>query len=77
MDLTNEKWITIRDFPNYEISNYGRVRRQEREDADSWGRDRYYDRQFIKPHNGNVILWRDGLSSCRSVKKLQKIAFGE
>lgn len=43
-----EEWRIIKDFPNYEVSNQGRVRSIDRELIDSWGR-RYYKRgQILK-----------------------------
>ena len=44
----NEIWKLIDDFPNYEVSTYGRVRSIDRDYVDSWGRLYHKTGQLLK-----------------------------
>lgn len=60
--MSLELWEPIEEFPNYSISNRGRVRNLR-------------DDRYIQPHVNNsghlyVPLWKDGLQKNRTVSKL-------
>lgn len=43
-----EEWKTIEEYPEYEISTYGRVRSKDRDCIDSWNRHYYLKGKLIK-----------------------------
>lgn len=57
-----EVFVPIKEFPEYSISSMKRV-------------IRIADKKLLKPTNGKVALYRDGIRYDRSVSKLYRLAF--
>ena len=47
--MVDEVWTTIKDFPTYEVSTYGRVRSIDRDYVDSLGKHKHKTGQILKP----------------------------
>ncbi len=91
IDLPDEEWELIKDFENYAISNYGRVKSLERAVINSYGREtllperimklqtnRYYN-NYLKSHFYAVKcgLFSEGKSYGKSVARLVYYHFVE
>lgn len=69
-----EEWKTIKDYDEYEVSNYGRVRSKDRTFVDSCGRTYHKQGQIIKleyqtTKNGYIQVMV-GISSKRKTHRL-------
>lgn len=60
--MTEEIWKKIPNYPAYEVSNKGRIRRVP-------------DISYIKPYRGSVVLSKDDVQKHYSVKKLVRMLF--
>jgi len=78
MNNNKEIWKTIPDYPNYEVSNYGRVRSKDRT-IKQYGHKQYYSRhmpsKILKPRMqkcGYLLVWLsfNGKSKPFSVHRL-------
>lgn len=47
--MEEERWIEIKNFPNYEVSNFGRVKSKCRTHINSLGRRRIIKERILKP----------------------------
>lgn len=70
----NNIWKDVKDFPNYQISKDGHIKRL----AYRQTRIKNYPEKLVPTRSdGNVMIFHNGNSYCRSAKKLKRIAFGE
>lgn len=76
--LTNEKWSSVPNYQNYEVSNFGRVRSKERTVL-QFGHKQFYTRvmkgRILKPRlqkSGYLLVWlsKDGNSKPFSIHRL-------
>ena len=66
-----EVWKTIKDFDNYEVSNYGNVRRKKCEIIHSNGVKAHYNQKSIKQENVRYGYKRVTLSQSNIQKRYQ------
>lgn len=83
IELYNEEWREIHDYPNYEVSNFGRVRSKERE-VTQFGHKKNYTRikkgkvlQQRKQNAGYLVVWLsvEGKKKAITVHRLVATAF--
>lgn len=83
IELFNEEWREIHDYPNYEVSNFGRVRSKERE-VTQFGHKKNYTRimkgkvlQQRKQNAGYLVVWLsvEGKKKAITVHRLVATAF--
>lgn len=82
--MSDERWLPIEDYPDYEVSDHGRVRSLNREVTSRWGTPRRLPGRALKPvmvgnnRNGKycaVSLYRDGQSRQFLIHLLVLMAF--
>ena len=66
-NFVRSEWVTIKEFPKYEINALGIIRK----------RDNQVQVSTIVSHIETVKLPKDGKRYLRSVRKLTRIAFPE
>lgn len=74
-NFENEIWLPITDFPNYQISNYGRVKSLERTIIMPNGGTKYIPEKILKPHQNNngyliVFLHNNGKQKAVSIHRI-------
>lgn len=84
-DYFNERWVVVEEFPNYEVSDHGRVRSVGRLRVDTLGRSRFWSVVILKQrltHDGysNLMLYhlrngKYGNGYTRTVHRLVAKAF--
>lgn len=75
-----EIWKTIEDYPNYQVSNLGRVKSLAREWIVGIGNKRFHDEMILKLHNKkrgykDVCLFKNGKRKYYFVHRLVAQAF--
>lgn len=78
--MSSENWKLCVDFPEYEVSNFGRVRSIDREVLTANGQRRKYRGRILSPATDGkgyqrVGLWRDNKQHGRIVHRLVLEAF--
>lgn len=69
MDYINEEWRVINEFPNYEVSNYGNVRRV-------WKDHTNKKATMLNPFGYQIVhLSRQGVNKHRAIHRLVALAF--
>lgn len=69
MEAIKEQWKTIAEFPNYEVSNYGQVRRV-------WKNHTNLKETMLNKFGYEIVhLSKDGVNKHRSIHRLVALAF--
>ena len=84
MNAGDEKWLPAADYPNYEVSDLGRVRSIDHEGRSRWGTPRAFSGRILAQAQAGgvdgrryrtVTLYRDGVGNQITVHTLVLLTF--